>query len=203
MRVLWLLACLTIGLISPAESNLRAASPMMGDGVQRTGPVGPQGEPGAKGDRGDAGQKGEAGVAGAPGAQGPGGVAGPSGSIGPKGDVGPVGPAGQQGGVGAQGPVGPAGAPKRVERYTANANASGIVTYSWPTCAAPADVDIIPTWIGDTQIMGGVTAQTLSGATVLAKRSRATLLLSAGPFETAIPNALMPTVPVTVRVICN
>lgn len=62
---------------------------------------------------------------------------------------------------------------------------------------------MIPTWIGDTIILGGVTAQTLSSATVLAKRSRGTLLLTAGPFETAVPNALMPTVSVTVRVICN
>ncbi|WP_244472264.1 hypothetical protein [Methylobacterium sp. Leaf108] len=62
---------------------------------------------------------------------------------------------------------------------------------------------MIPTWSNDIQIMGGVTAQTLSGATVLAKRSRGTLLLNAGPFETAVPNVNMPTVSVTVRVICN
>jgi hypothetical protein len=61
---------------------------------------------------------------------------------------------------------------------------------------------VIPTWVGDTIILGGVTAQTLSGATVIAKRSRGTLLLTAGPFEAAIPNVIMPTVPVTVRVIC-
>ncbi|MEN3212239.1 hypothetical protein PUR23_19705 [Methylorubrum populi] len=34
-------------------------------------------------------------------------------------------------------------------------------------------------------IAGGVTAQTLTGATVLVKRSRGTLLLTSGPFETA------------------
>ncbi|GAA0278327.1 hypothetical protein [Methylorubrum aminovorans] len=62
---------------------------------------------------------------------------------------------------------------------------------------------MIPGWIGDTIIIGGVTSQTLSGATVLAKRSRGTLALSSGPFETATPNLTMATIPVTVRVICN
>ena len=62
---------------------------------------------------------------------------------------------------------------------------------------------MIPTWAGDQVIFGGVTGQTLSGATVLAKRSRGTLALSTGPFETATPNLTQPTIPVTVRVICN
>lgn len=108
--------------------------------------------------------------------------------------------------VGPQGPVGATGAagvPKRVERYTANANAQGVATYSWPACTSPADVDVIPSWIGDTIIIGGVTSQTLSGATVSAKRSRGTLALSSGPFETATPNLAQPAIPVTVRVICN
>lgn len=46
-------------------------------------------------------------------------------------------------------------------------------------------------------IVGGVTAQTLAGTTIAAKRSRGALLLTAGPFEPA------PSTPVTVRVICN
>jgi hypothetical protein len=46
-------------------------------------------------------------------------------------------------------------------------------------------------------VVGGVTAQTLSGATVAVKRSRGTLLLTAGPFEPA------PSTAVTIRVICN
>lgn len=46
-------------------------------------------------------------------------------------------------------------------------------------------------------VVGGVTAQTLSGATVAVKRSKGTLLLAAGPFEPA------PSTAVTVRVICN
>ncbi|WP_244483592.1 hypothetical protein [Methylobacterium sp. Leaf91] len=45
-------------------------------------------------------------------------------------------------------------------------------------------------------IVGGVTAQTLSGATVAAKRSRITVLAGL-PFEPA------PSTAVTVRVICN
>jgi len=44
---------------------------------------------------------------------------------------------------------------------------------------------------------GGVTGQTNSSATVLVKRSRGTLLLTSGPFETAPSTAL------TIRVICN
>ena len=58
-------------------------------------------------------------------------------------------------------------------------------------------VDIIHGWSGDQMIGGGVTAQTLSSATVLVKRSRGALLLSAGPFETAPSTAL------TIRIICN
>lgn len=46
-------------------------------------------------------------------------------------------------------------------------------------------------------IVGGVTAQSLVGATVAVKRSRGALLLTAGPFEPA------PSTPITIRVICN
>jgi hypothetical protein len=46
-------------------------------------------------------------------------------------------------------------------------------------------------------ITGGVTAQTLTGATVSVMRSRGTLALSSGPFEVA-PNTAL-----TIRVICN
>lgn len=47
-------------------------------------------------------------------------------------------------------------------------------------------------------IAGGVTAQTLTGCTVLGKVSRATLLLSLGPFQTAPAG-----VSITVRAIGN
>ncbi|WP_334317494.1 hypothetical protein [Methylorubrum extorquens] len=47
-------------------------------------------------------------------------------------------------------------------------------------------------------ISGGVTSKSLSGATVLVKRSRAVLLATNSAFETAPPGTLL-----TVRVICN
>lgn len=213
MRVLWLLTCLSLALVSPADSTLRSISPMMGDGVQRTGPVGPQGEPGSKGDAGNAGAKGDKGDAGVgvPGSKGDTGSAGPKGDTGIQGPQGERGVAGPQGatGVGTVGPqgvpgpsgaVGPAGAPKRVERYTATSSASltaPVATFTWTACTSTPDVDIIPTWSGDQMIVGGVTTQTLSGATVAVKRSKGTLLLAAGPFEPA------PSTPVTIRVICN
>lgn len=221
MRVLWLLACLSLGLVSPAESTLRSISPMMGDGVQRTGPAGPQGDPGAvgpqgnpgpsgvagpKGDAGNAGQKGDTGTPGAAGAAGPAGAAGgtgpqgPVGVAGPKGDAGAAGQPGAAGLKGETGATGAAGAPKRVERYTATSSASltaPVATFTWAACTSAADVDIIPTWSGNQMIVGGVTAQTLSGATVAVKRSKGTLLLTDGPFEPA------PSTPVTIRVICN
>ncbi|MFC3693122.1 hypothetical protein [Chenggangzhangella methanolivorans] len=99
--------------------------------------------------------------------------------------------------MGPAGPAGAAGAPKRVERYTATTNAAGVAVFSWTACAAPPDVQVLETWSGDAQIGGSITAQSLGGATVLAKVSRGTLLLSAGPFQTAAAG-----VAVTVRVIC-
>jgi hypothetical protein len=84
-----------------------------------------------------------------------------------------------------------------VERYTATSNASGVATYTWPACAATPDVDVILGWAGTQMISGGVTAQTLTGATVAVMRSRGTLALSSGPFEAA-PNTAL-----TIRVICN
>lgn len=59
-------------------------------------------------------------------------------------------------------------------------------------------MDVILSWAGEQMIAGGVTAQSLSGATVLVKRSRGTLLLTAGPFETAPSGTAL-----TIRVICN
>lgn len=104
------------------------------------------------------------------------------------------------GATGPQGSVGPAGAPKRVERYTATSSTSltaPVATFTWPACSSAPDVDIIPTWSGNQMIVGGVTAQTLSGATVAVKRSKPTLLLTDGPFEPA------PSTAVTIRLICN
>lgn len=162
------LALLLLGALAvPAGSAVRSVG---------TGQTGPQGEQGPKGDKGDVGSKGD---------QGPAGQTGAAGQQGPQGVVGPA---------GAQGP---AGTPRRVERYTATSNTSGIATYSWPACTTAPDVDIIHGWVGDQMTGGGVTAQTNSSATVLVKRSRGTLLLTSGPFETAPSTAL------TIRVICN
>lgn len=195
--VLCLVAVMALG--GPLHANLRSASPMMGDGVQRTGPAGPQGDAGPKGDKGDAGsigQQGGVGPAGAPGPQGRQGAEGPAGSAGASGAPGAVGP------QGPQGPIGSAGAPKRVERYTAPSSTLGVATFTWPACATTPDVDVIPTWDGNQMIIGGVMAQTLSGATVAVKRSKGTLLLTDGPFEAAPSTALKP-VTSTIRVICN
>lgn len=180
----YLAVCLTFGcLVSPADAR----------GTGSPG-VGPQGDQGPKGDRGDAGP------AGSQGPTGDTGSAGPMGSQGPAGATGPGGPAGSKGDTGPQGSAGAAGlagSPKRIERYTATSSAASVATFTWPACTTTADVDVIPTWSGDQMIIGGVTSQTLSGATIAVKRSKGTLLLAAGPFEPA------PSTPVQVRVICN
>ena len=139
------------------------------------------GLPGAKGDAGSAGAKGETGATGARGSDG---VPGPQGVQGPAGIQGPAGSNGLPGATGPQGLKGDTGAPKRVERYTATSSASltaPVATFTWPACTSTPDVDIIPTWSGDQMIVGGVTAQTLSGAAVAVKRSKGTLLLGRRP----------------------
>lgn len=94
---------------------------------------------------------------------------------------------------------GPAGTPKRVERYTATTNASGVATFTFsPSFTAPPDIEVITGWSGDQMVSGGVTAQTLNGCTVLVKVSRGTLALSTGPFQTAGSG-----VSVTIRAIGN
>jgi hypothetical protein len=120
-------------------------------------------------------------------------VPGPAGAAGRAGDTGPAGPAG---------PTGADGKPRRVERYTQPANASGVATFTWPACTATPDVDVIPGWItiGGVQQMvtGGVTSQTASGATVAVKISQGTIALSGTPFRQADTGTAS-----TVRVICN
>lgn len=94
---------------------------------------------------------------------------------------------------------GAAGTPKRVERYTATTNASGVATFTFsPAFTTAPDVQVIIGWNGDQMIAGGVTALSTTGATVLAKVSRGTLALSSGPFQTAGNN-----VSVTIRAIGN
>lgn len=78
------------------------------------------------------------------------------------------------------------GTPKRVERYTATTNASGVATFTFsPAFTSAPDIDVIESWSGDQMITGGVTAQSLTGCTVAAKVSRGTLALSSGPFQAA------------------
>lgn len=189
-----LLPAVLLGLLfcGSADAALRSA----GYGIQgekgeagSTGPAGPQGQQGPSGPSGPAGAVGPAGAAGPVGATGP---------VGPSGAKGDQGPAGSQGAQGLKGDAGPAGTPRRVERYTATTDGGGIATFTWAACAAAPDVQVIPTWAGAQYVGGGVTAQTLSGATVQGMTSRATLLLSTGPFQTA-PSGTA----ITVRVICN
>lgn len=190
---LYLTACLSLGLVSPAETR--------GIGSPGMGPTGPAGE---RGPRGSTGPKGDPGANGAPGPAGPQGPPGKDGAAGLRGDKGEAGPAGapgsqgQPGTAGKDGATGPAGAPKRVERYTATANASGVATFTWTACTAAPDVDVIPTWSGEQMVAGGELTKTLSGATFAVKRSRGTLVASGGPFETAPAGT-----PLTIRVICN
>lgn len=103
------------------------------------------------------------------------------------------------GNTGATGATGPAGTPKRVERFTGTTNASGVaaITFS-PAFAAAPDVDVIQGWIGDQEVSGAPSNITVNGCNVTVKVSRATLLLSAGPYQTAGAG-----VSVTVRCIGN
>lgn len=142
-------------------------------GVGPQGPAGPQGVQGSKGD------------------------VGPAGAQGPKGDTGATGAQGVAGPAGATGATGPAGTPRRVERYTANTGAGGIASFTFPACPAVPDVQVIPGWSGEQYVGGGVTAQTLSTATVQGMVSRGTLLLTTGPFTAAGSG-----VPITIRIIC-
>lgn len=77
----------------------------------------------------------------------------------------------------------------RVEEYVAEANASGVatVTFDEPFQGAPYIIPI-DVWDGNQVTKCGVTSVNASGASLIAKRSRGTLELSSGPFETA-PNA--------------
>jgi hypothetical protein len=129
-----------------------------------------------------------AGPAGEPGPQGPQGDIGPAGSRGATGAKGDAGPQGIQGTVGPAGPKGDPGTPLRVEPYTVTSNASGVATFTFsPAFTVINDISVKTGWVNDQQVGGGVTSQTLTGATVLVKRSRGALLLTTGPFETA-PN---------------
>lgn len=93
--------------------------------------------------------------------------------------------------------TGAAGTPKRVERYTATTNSSGIATITFsPAFSAVPDVDPVIGWATDQMIAGAVTSVSTTGCTVQVMVSKGTLLLTAGPFQKAAAG-----VSVTVRAI--
>lgn len=105
--VLYLFACLSLGLVSPAEAR-GIGSPGMGP----PGPAGERGEagaPGERGPRGSTGPKGDPGADGVPGPAGPQGPPGKDGTAGQRGEKGDKGDAGSAGQQGVPGPRGIAG----------------------------------------------------------------------------------------------
>ncbi len=165
------------------------------------GATGPQGTQGQKGDAGSAGLQGAAGPTGPTGAKGDTGAAGAPGTVGATGSQGPKGDTGSAGSQGLKGDTGAAGTPKRVERFTASTNGSGVATITFsPAFSATPDIDVIEAWSGDQMITGAVVAGSASpnGCQVQVMLSRATLLLSTGPFQKAGSG-----ISVTVRAIGN
>lgn len=87
---------------------------------------------------------------------------------------------------GLKGDPGKDAAPLRVENYTAVSIANGTATITFSPAFTTAPTVIIRSgWSNDQYVGGGVTAVSATGCTVLVKRSRGTLLLTTGPFETA------------------
>ncbi len=130
-----------------AGASKAAAAGQKGDKGD-TGPAGPQGERGLKGDKGDKGDpgikgdqgaKGDTGAAGAQGIPGEPGAKGDKGEKGDTGAKGATGPKGDTGATGPKGDIGPSGISKRIETYTANTDANGLVTvtYATPFAAIP------------------------------------------------------------------
>lgn len=163
-----------------------------------TGAQGPIGQTGAQGPQGPKGNTGDAGLQGATGPAGAKGDAGATGSTGSQGAKGDTGVAGLQG---PKGDTGAPGAPKRVDRFTGVTNGSGIATVVFsPSFNTMPDIDVIEAWSGDQMITGAVIAGSASalGCQVQVMLSRATLLLSTGPFQKAGTG-----ISVTVRAIGN
>lgn len=176
-----------------------------------TGPVGATGPSGPKGDTGAAGPTGPKGDAGPQGEQGPQGVVGvkgDTGATGPKGDTGATGSAGPANslsvGTVASGTIAAASITGTAPTQTLNltlprgtnsvtevvtgtvvtAGTAVALTFT-KTYSAPPIVIPIPQWIGTQMVTGGASSVTATGCNFLAMQSRATLLLSAGPFENA------------------
>jgi len=74
----------------------------------------------------------------------------------------------------------------RMETYTGTCDASGVasITFS-PAFKSKPLAFLIEDWAGTQMICGKVTSATATGCAVQGMVSRATLLLSAGPFTTA------------------
>lgn len=172
------------------------------------GKDGKDGAQGLKGDTGAQGIQGTKGDTGAAGKDGTNGTQGIQGTAGAKGDKGDAGLQGIQGLTGSQGPKGDTGSqglkgdtgglilPKRFSGVT---NASGVATIAFsPSFTSVPDIDVIEAWSGSQMISGAVLTSSVSGCTVQVMTSRATLLLSAGPFQAAGAG-----VNITVRAIGN
>ncbi|AYD02186.1 collagen-like protein [Neorhizobium sp. NCHU2750] len=148
-----------------------------------------------KGDQGIPGKDGAPGKDGLPGKDGSAGAAGTPGKDGLPGKDGSPGLPGKDGSPGA------AGAPKRVERFTGATLSTGIASIVFsPAFDAIPDVDVIEGWSNEQMITGAVVAGSVSktGCQVQVMVSRATLLLSSGPFQKAGAG-----VSITVRAIGN
>lgn len=128
---------------------------------------------GEKGDPGPSGPKGDTGSQGATGQTGPKGDTGAAGAAGAKGDIGPAGPKGDAGAAGTN------ATPLKIT------NVTGSGTVALTGYASVLAVIPVPTWSGSQMIVGAASAVTKDGFTATVMRSRATLLLSAGPFEAA------------------
>ncbi len=142
------------------------------------GAIGPKGQDGIAGGIGPTGPKGETGSAGIQGPVGPKGETGSTGATGPQGVAGPTGP---------QGATGTAGTNSVVETLSGTVVTAGTtvpLTFT-KTYSAPPAVIPIPQWNGVQMITGGAASVTKTGCNFLAMQSRATLLLSSGPFENA------------------
>lgn len=71
-----------------------------------------------------------------------------------------------------------------VRGTVATAGATVSVTFAKAFTAPPTLIDIT-TWSGDQMVASGAAEATATGAKIVVKRSRGTLLLNAGPFENA------------------
>lgn len=108
---------------------------------------------------------------------------------------------GKDGQPGKDGAPGAVGSPRRIERFTATTNSSGIATIAFsPAFEAVPDIDVVDGWAADQMITGALVAgsATKTGCQVQVMVSRGTLLLTSGPFQKAAAG-----VSVTVRTIGN